>query len=153
VGGAFGTYAGGSWAHRYAFQSETRQLKVMALLYAGFGVVSAMMYLSENKYLALALMGLTAISGAAAVVPLFATIQTLVAPQMRAMSIAIVYLAANLIGMGLGPLLTGMMSDALRSLLGEESLRYSLLSFCPGYLWVGWHLWHASRSVQHDLPH
>jgi MFS family permease len=151
LGGALGTYLGGTWADRYASHNERRQLKVMAVLYASFGVISALIYLSIDKYLALVLMWLTAIGGAAAVVPLFATIQTLVSPGMRAMSIALVYLVANLIGMGLGPLLTGTLSDALRPVFGEESLRYSLLALCPGYFWVGWHLWRGSRTVQYDL--
>jgi hypothetical protein len=56
-----------------------------------------------------------------------------------------------LIGMGLGPLAAGAMSDALRPLVGEESLRYALLALCPGYLWAGWHLWQASTTVNRDL--
>jgi MFS family permease len=151
LGGALGTYIGGSWAYRYAVHNEERQLKVMAVMYGSFGLVSALIYLSKNKYQALALTGLTAIAGAAAIIPLFATIQTLVSPRMRATSIALVYLVANLIGMGLGPLVTGTMSDALRSGFGDESLRYSLLALCPGYFWVGWHLWRGSGTVQHDL--
>jgi hypothetical protein len=43
------------------------------------------------------------------------------------------------------------MSDAFRSWAGEESLRYALLALCPGYLWGGWHLWQASKTVSHDL--
>jgi hypothetical protein len=60
-------------------------------------------------------------------------------------------LFANLIGMGLGPLAAGALSDALRPLFGEESLRYALLALCPGYLWAGWHLWQASKTVASDL--
>jgi len=58
---------------------------------------------------------------------------------------------ANLIGAGLGPLLSGALSDMLRPYLGEESLRYALLSLCPGYLWAAWHVWRASTSVTSDL--
>ncbi len=41
---------------------------------------------------------------------------------MRAMSVAIIYLFANLIGMGLGPLAAGVLSDLFRAWAGEESL-------------------------------
>ena len=51
-------------------------------------------------------MALAGVAGAAAIGPLFATIQTLVPQRMRATSIAIIYLFANLIGLGLGPLAT-----------------------------------------------
>ena len=70
---------------------------------------------------------------------------------MRAISIAVIYLFANLIGLGLGPLVAGAVSDALRPYLGEESLRYALLTLCPGYAWVAWHLVRASRTVDRDL--
>jgi MFS transporter, Spinster family, sphingosine-1-phosphate transporter len=66
---------------------------------------------------------------------------------MRAMSIAIVLFFSNLIGLGLGPLAAGVLSDALHPLLGQESLRYALLALCPGYLWCAWHLWRASRTI------
>jgi hypothetical protein len=78
---------------------------------------------------------------------LFATIQTLVDPRVRAVSIALVLLCANLIGGGLGPFAAGALSDAMRWIFGEESLRYALLLLCPGYAWAGWHLWRASKSV------
>jgi len=51
----------------------------------------------------------------------FATIQTLVPERMRAMSIALIYLFANLIGMGC-PLAAGALSDAFRPWAGENSL-------------------------------
>lgn len=151
LGGLLGTYWGGEWASRYAAHNERLQLKVMAVVYCSFGVISAGIYLSPNRYLAFALMGLAAVGAATAIGPLFATIQTLVPERIRATSIAIIYLFANLIGMGLGPLAAGALSDALRPLVGEESLRYALLALCPGYLWAGWHLWRGSRTVTRDL--
>ena len=45
---------------------------------------------------------------------MFALIQSLVPERMRAMSIALLFLCANLIGIGLGPLAVGALSDALR---------------------------------------
>jgi MFS family permease len=83
--------------------------------------------------------------------PLFATIQTLVPPQMRATSIALIFLFANLIGMGIGPLVAGVLSDAVRPWAGDESLRYALMAMSPGYLWAGWHLWRASQTVTRDV--
>jgi len=147
LGGLLGTYGGGQWASRYAGGRESLQLKVAALTYAAFALISACVYLSPNRYVAFALMGLAAAGTAATLGPLFAAIQTLVPQQLRAVSIAIVYLSANLIGLGLGPLAAGALSDALRPVLGEESLRYSLLILCPGYVWGAWHLWRASRIV------
>ena len=151
VAGLLGTYSGGELASRLAANNERLQLQGMTVVYCFFGAISAGVYLAPNQYLSFGLMGLSIVGSAATVGPLFGMIQTLVPERMRAMSIAIIYLFANLIGLGLGPLLVGAMSDALRPLFGEESLRYTLLTLCPGYLWAGWHLWRASRTVTRDL--
>jgi MFS family permease len=151
IGGVAGTYLGGELASRYAAQNEGLQLKAVAIAYCSFGFISALIYLSPNHYAAFALMALGTVGGATANGPLFATIQTLVPDRMRAVSIAVIYLFANLVGMGLGPLAAGVLSDALRPWAGENSLRYALLALCPGYLWAAWHLWRASTTVARDL--
>lgn len=151
LGGLLGTYVGGELAYRHAAHNEPLQLKIMALVYSGFGLMSIGIYLSRNPYLAFGLMTVAAVGAATAIGPLYATIQTLVPDRMRAMSIAVMFLFANLIGMGLGPLMAGALSDAFRPWAGEESLRYALLALCPGYLWAGWHLWRASKTVTRDV--
>lgn len=150
IGGLLGTYWGGELASRRAANDECLQLKAMAVAYVVFGINSFGIYVSSNQYMAFALMGLAAIGGNMAIAPLFAMIQTLVPERMRAMSIAIIYLFANLIGMGLGPLAAGALSDAFRPWAAEESLRYALLALCPGYFLCAWHLWRGSRTVTHD---
>lgn len=151
VGGLLGTYWGGEWAFRRAAHNERQQLKAMSLVYCGFGIISTCIYLSPNQYLAFGLMALAAVGVSTVSGPLFATIQTVVPPRMRAISIAVIYLFGNLIGMGLGPLAAGVLSDTFRSWVGEESLRYALLALSPGYLWGGWHLLQASRNVTRDV--
>lgn len=151
AGGMLGMYVGGEWASRRAANNERLQLKAMAIVYCAYAMLSTLIYLSPNHYLAFGMMALGSVVSSLTVGPLFATIQTLVPPRMRAMSIAIIYLFANLLGLGFGPLAVGALSDALRPLFGAESLRYALLALCPGYLWVAWHLWRAGESVTRDL--
>jgi MFS transporter, Spinster family, sphingosine-1-phosphate transporter len=155
VGGLVGVYCGGELAARYATHNERLQLKMMALLYCGYGVVSACIYLSPSfspsPYLPLGLMAVGVFAVSTVSGPLFAIIQTVVPDRIRAMSVAVIFLFANLIGMGLGPLAAGALSDALRPSLGEESLRYALLMISPGYLWGAWHLWRGSATVTRDL--
>jgi len=151
LGAMLGVYWGGQLASRCAANQEQRQLKFMAAAYSVFAVLSTFIYLAPNQYIAFLFMGIAAIGSNSIIAPLFAIIQTLVPPRMRAMSIAIIYLFSNLLGLGLGPLTVGLLSDASRSILGEESLRYTLLSLCPGYLCGAWLLWRASRTVTRDL--
>ncbi|WP_192876293.1 MFS transporter [Rhizorhabdus dicambivorans] len=120
-------------------------------MYAAFGLFSIALYLSTDRYVALTLMALATLGSYTIAGPMFATIQTLVRPEMRAISIAILYLFGNLIGMGLGPLAAGAISDGLRPALGEESLRYALMFLSPGYFWGAWHAWRASRSVRAEV--
>jgi MFS family permease len=149
--GLLGTYWGGALASRYAAHNERAQLRAIAVADCGFAVLAASIYLAPDRHLAFALMGVASLGGATVNGPLFAAIQTLVPQNMRAVSIALVLLCTNLVGLGLGPLAAGALSDLFRPWVGEESLRYALLALCPGYLWAGWHLWRASRSVLRDL--
>lgn len=151
VGGFLGTYWGAELAARHAAHDERLQLKAMAVALGMFGIISACIYISTNVYLAFGFMALSIVGYNMTNGPLFAMVQSLVPDRMRAVSIAMIYLFANLIGMGFGPLAAGALSDAFRPWAGEESLRYALLVLSPGYLWAAWHLWRGSRTVTHDI--
>lgn len=152
LGGMVGTYLGGEWASRHAAHNESLQLKTIAVAIAGSGILSIFIYLSPKPYLAFALMGVSSAVLNTVNGPLFATVQTLVPSQMRATAIGLIYLFANLIGMGLGPLAVGALSDAFRSWAEEESLRYALLILAPvGYFWGAWHSWMGGKNVTRDL--
>lgn len=149
--GLVGTYLGGAWASRRAANNERLQLKAAAIAYSGLAFSSACIYLSNTKYWAFGFMGIGSLIQHMPIGPLYGTLQTLVTPRRRATAIALSFLLSNVIGIGLGPLVTGALSDALRHPFGTESLRYALLAFCPGYLWGAWHLWRASKTVMREL--
>ena len=150
-GGAVATFLGGVLASRYASSRESLQLKVIALLYCFFGTTTVGMFLSTTLPLALVMLSFGAVGVCAISAPLLAIIMALVPERMRAQSVAILYLCSILVGNGLGPLAVGMVSDLLRPALGDESLRYASIAFCPAYLWGAWQLWRASRTVSHDV--
>jgi MFS family permease len=151
VAGVLGAYLGGELATRYAPQNERLQLRALGLSISGAGVLSFIAYLSTSSVVVLGLTGLAMLALNTVNGPLFATIQTLVPERMRAVAFSLVYLVANLVGMGLGPLAAGILSDAMQPWAGNESLRYALLILSPGYLWAAWHAWQASRTVARDL--
>jgi MFS family permease len=150
-GGLLGVYLGGAVASRYASGNEVLQLKGMAVAFFVFGALSAAVYASFNLHLAFLFMALSVVGVFMTHAPLFATIQTLVPADMRAMAIAVIFLFSNLIGLGIGPLCVGALSDLLRPWAGEESLRYALLALSPGYALTTWFLWRASRTVKQDI--
>lgn len=151
VGGALGIYMGGYLATRFAARNERLQLTGMALVYGFCGVTAALSYLSHNVYLTFALLAVGHLAGYTIAGPLYATVQSLVPPRMRAAAFAVLLLFSNLIGLGLGPLATGALSDALNPWLGQESLRYALLILTPGYLWCGLHVWLGRKTVAEDV--
>jgi MFS family permease len=83
--------------------------------------------------------------------PTFALMQRLVPDEMRARTLAIVLLLANLVGMGLGPLIVGMISDALRPSVGNDSLRYAMLAISCVAFWMAYQLMCVRRTVSDDL--
>jgi len=151
LGSILGTYAGGYLAFRYARNNERLQFVAMTALLCLLAIVKSAVFLAPGIFLPFTLLALGALGNAMIGGPLFSALQTLVPQPMRATSIAIIYLFSNLVGLGLGPLATGAISDALRPYTGEESLRFALLCLCPGYLWAAWHMWRASRTIESDL--
>ncbi|SFP61118.1 spinster family MFS transporter [Sphingomonas rubra] len=75
--------------------------------------------------------------------PSFALIQHLAPLRLRAMWAAITLLVINLVGLGLGPLLVGRLSDWLAPSLGEASLRWSLVAIVSLTPWALFHYWRA----------
>jgi MFS family permease len=150
-GSALGVYLGGEWAYRYAANNERRQLIGVAVMFSIYAIFNILTYLAPNRYWAFAALTVAAIGGNGCQGPVLATMQTVVPAHMRAVSLALVYFFANLIGMGLGPLAAGALSDAFHPWAGDESVRYALVSLSPGYFWAAWHLWRAGRTVARDV--
>jgi MFS family permease len=81
-----------------------------------------------------------------------ATTHNLVGLRMRALSSAILFLILNLIGMGLGPLLVGLLSDYLEPAHGGDSLRLAMLYLLPAVMaWSTLHFVLAARKLPADL--
>lgn len=146
-----GLYFGGEVATRLFSNNERMQFRAIALAYCIFGAVHAAMFVASTQYVAFALLAVSTVGIYTAHGPFFAAIQSLVPASMRATATAIIYLFSNLIGLGLGPLAVGALSDFLHPQFGDSSLRYSLLTLCAGYLWAAWHLWAAGKTVLQDL--
>ena len=84
--------------------------------------------------------------------PVLAQAQSLVSLRMRSVASALVLLLINIIGLALGPLLTGVLSDGLESIAGNDSMRYSLLIVCVLMLpWAAVHYLVAGRTIEADL--
>ncbi len=83
---------------------------------------------------------------------IIAAAQTLFDASMRAMTHAVWSMAANLVGMGVGPLMAGWFSEQLTPTYGSEAIRYSLAAVSAIALPATLALLIASRSVRRDMP-
>ena len=149
--GTLGILVGGYLASRFAANQERRQMQCLAIVVIGYGVTSAIAYLSANKDITLIFIALSAFLMMLNNGPIFAAIQSLVQERVRSVAVAITFMFGNLVGLGLGPLSLGVISDLLMPIVAEESLRYALLAFCPGTLLMAFYYWKASCSIEEDI--
>ena len=107
--------------------------------------------LGANTTLIIAAMIPSQILGALYLGPCIATCHNLVSPGMRAMASAILYFVLNIIGLGLGPLTVGILSDAFASTFGENNLRYAMATTLTISLIGVFFLSMGVRSLKRDL--
>lgn len=82
--------------------------------------------------------------------PILAAVQHLAPASMRTTASASFLFINNLIGLGVGPLLFGVLSDHLKAEYGEQSLRYSILIGLGFYVLAGGLLLLTSRRLARD---
>lgn len=100
-------------------------------------------YLLDDPVLAIGMYFVSLIFANSYLGPSFALIQGLAPLQLRALWAAITLLVINLVGLGLGPTLVGVLSSLLKPSLGDESLRWSLIIFTAATPWALFHYWRA----------
>lgn len=128
VGGTIGVLAGGWLGDRLGRHDRAAYAWLPALsfllgvpLFAGgilsSSVTAAFLFFLIPQALAYVWLG-----------PVLSAVQHLVPPPMRATASASFLFINNLIGLGLGTLILGAMSDQLSRIFGEEGLRYAILA-------------------------
>lgn len=80
-----------------------------------------------------------------------ATVQNVCAPSMRATAVAVMLLVSSLLGMGMGPFLIGLLSDALYAAHGLQSLRWSMALLMGMGLFAALSFWASARHMEADI--
>jgi predicted MFS family arabinose efflux permease len=151
IGGA-GFFLGGYIADHLGRAGHRRALHFIGLTVLLSAVPYAAMFLSNSWQFALLVFLIPAGTANVYLAPVLAQAQGLVSLRMRAMASAIALLIINVIGLALGPLITGLVSDLLEPHFGEESMRYSLLLVTSIVLpWAGLHYYLAGQTIDADL--
>lgn len=146
-----GIWGGGALVNRAAKRSPRAYATVpcIAMLVLVPSFAAALLAPTWQWSLALLLLPMAACT--VYVAPALALVQNLTPPRARATASAILLLMFNLIGLGGGPLVIGMMSDSLKDAHGSDSLRYALMFTLPAALLAALAHFAMGRSVAADL--
>lgn len=151
VAGIVGTWLGGWLADRYGVTNRRHVLTAPAIGMALAIPLAFIAYQLEDWPSALAMLLLPTLFNSLYYGPTYSSVQGLVRPEARAMASAILLFSQNLIGLGLGPLFFGMLSDAFKPVAGADSVRWVLY----GAAWLGlvpaFFFWRASLRLNAEL--
>lgn len=151
ITGALGTYLGGYLGDRMGTRDPRWYLWVPMI----GGAIAFFPYLyvllGDNTTLVLGVLVFTNILTTLYLGPCIAISHALVPPSMRALTSAILFFVLNIIGLGLGPFLTGLASDLLMPRFGQDSLRYAMVLSSLVALVAIALLWIGSRRLPVDL--
>ena len=143
-GGTVGTIVSGVLADRLTLRDNRWQLWIPAVglmvalplqaLFLLWPASAVFTIAGKTAPVALVFMGLSSVFACFWIAPSYAAVQNLVPSHWRTQASALLLLVFNLLGLGLGPLLVGMLSDGLAS-FGAASVRWALLaSLSMGYV-------------------
>ncbi len=146
-----GTWLGGRIADRWGATNRRHVLTAPAL---GLLIAAPLAYLAYSAptwQSALAILALPTLLNSLYYGPTYSAVQGLVKPQARAMAAAVLLFFQNLIGLGLGPLFFGMLSDVLKPEFGEDSVQIVLYSAAFLGVIPAFFFWRSSLRLNDEL--
>ncbi len=126
-GGVLGTLLGGYFADRFG-ETDKRWYFWVPAIAGGIAFPLSIPYLLlGNTTIVIGLMFIVTILINTYLGPCLAISHSLVPPAMRALTSAILFFVLNLIGLGMGPLTAGILSDLFTETHGPDGLRYAMI--------------------------
>ncbi len=154
IAGGFGFFVGGYIADTVGRERRQTSFRFLTVAMIVAAIFSVFVFLAPSAFYCLLLLVIPAAISNFYLAPVLAQAQGLVSLRMRSVASALVLLIINVIGLALGPLLTGMLSDALEPAFAAESMRFSLLIVSVLILpWAGVHYFLAGQAIDADLVH
>jgi MFS family permease len=149
--GSIGVFLGGYLADFLSRFNDRWQMRMPALTTLIFMPLVVLVLFAPTQKAAIVLMIPTYMLALAYTGPTWAILQSVVPLNMRAMGAAIMLFLVNLIGLGFGPQLVGILSDVLQTGEGNDSLRIAIALASSFSLLASFYFYLASKSMQVDL--
>ena len=150
VGGLAGTWLGGSLADRFGESNRAAYARIPAFAFLAAVPFYLVGVLSPTLTISVLVMTVPTALGLAWLGPVISAVQHLVPPNMRATASAIFLFVNNLIGIGIGTLAIGAISDGLQGRFGDESLRYAILAGTSFYVVAAAIFLLSARRLEQD---
>ena len=151
LAGATGAFLGGYLGDRLMKKSLSYYLILPAIANLVSLPFAAYCFFSQDSWLALLLYIIPNITYASYLGPTLAVLHGMVPAEERSFSTAVYHFIVNLIGLGLGPLTVGIISDYLNPSMGADALRWALASTLIMVVFSSTLFYLASRTVKNDL--
>jgi len=150
VGGIAGIWLGGWLADRFGAARKRAYAIIPAVAFLATIPFYVAAVTSNSLVLSFALFLVPTALGLLWLGPVLSSIQHVVPPHMRATASAIFLFVNNLIGIGLGTVALGALSDALSVRFGADSLRYAILAGTVFYVVASALFLLSARRLERD---
>jgi MFS family permease len=146
--GGAGILLGGFLTDALGRRDERWRLRLPAIACLLAAPAEALFLLGGSRLAWMAGFALTSFFTLAHQAPIFAASMSVARVRMRAVAISMLVLVSGLLGQIVGPLIVGLLDDALQSALGQSAVRYSLLVVACCTVCAALAFWSASRYFE-----
>jgi predicted MFS family arabinose efflux permease len=150
IAGVAGTLFGGLIGDWLGKHDARWRLWAPALALAGAAPFTLAAWFVPSAQMSVLLLAVPKFSNLLYIAPIFVALQSLVPAHMRATGSAFLLFFNSLVGVSIGPLVTGVVSDWLEPTFGQHALRYALCFVVLTQLWAAVHFFVAARTLESD---
>lgn len=148
--GVAGTLIGGAMGDRFGGRDARWRLWLPGLVLIAAMPLTLGAWFAPDPTSSVALLAGTKFANLFYFGPIFVALHSIAPVHARGTASAVLLFFNSLVGISMGPLVTGLISDWLEPSFGLMSLRYALCFVVVTQLWAAIHFFLAARSIRED---
>ena len=142
----------GGWLSDKLYTTDPRwMVRIPTLCCIAAFPVSIFVFTLADTHVVIALMGVLGFFFGATTPPAMAAIHVIAGERRRALAIAFTFLLTNIVGLGMGPVFIGFLSDTLQANMGADALGQSILYTHILLLLAGLFFYRAEAFLRSDF--